>query len=48
VTAAEWFAGGQRIWYDPESARVLTNKEVAAIGDIAHRHGVGIPATANP
>jgi pimeloyl-ACP methyl ester carboxylesterase len=24
VTAAEWFAGGQRIPYDPESARVLT------------------------
>jgi pimeloyl-ACP methyl ester carboxylesterase len=23
VTAAEWFAGGQRIPYDPQSARVL-------------------------
>jgi pimeloyl-ACP methyl ester carboxylesterase len=23
VTAAGWFAGGQRIWYDPEAARVL-------------------------
>jgi pimeloyl-ACP methyl ester carboxylesterase len=30
VTAAEWFARGQRIWYDPESARVLTDKEAAA------------------
>ena len=30
VTAAEWFAGGQRIWYDPESARVLTEEEGAA------------------
>jgi pimeloyl-ACP methyl ester carboxylesterase len=30
VTAAEWFAGGQRIPYDPESARVLTEEEVAA------------------
>ena len=31
VTAAEWFNGGQRIPYDPESARVLTEKEAAAI-----------------
>ena len=30
VTAAEWFAGGQRIPYDPGSARVLTDKEAAA------------------
>jgi pimeloyl-ACP methyl ester carboxylesterase len=30
VTAAEWFAGGQRIWYDPESARVLTEEQAAA------------------
>jgi pimeloyl-ACP methyl ester carboxylesterase len=30
VTAAEWFAGGQRIPYDPESARVVTEEEVAA------------------
>jgi pimeloyl-ACP methyl ester carboxylesterase len=30
VTAEEWFAGGQRIPYDPESARVLTEKEAAA------------------
>jgi hypothetical protein len=29
-TAAEWFAGGQRIWYDPGSARVLTEEEAAA------------------
>jgi pimeloyl-ACP methyl ester carboxylesterase len=29
VTAAEWFAGGQRIWYDPISARVLTEEEGA-------------------
>jgi pimeloyl-ACP methyl ester carboxylesterase len=31
VTAAEWFAGGQRIGYDPESARVLTEEEAAAV-----------------
>ena len=30
VTAAEWFAGGQRIGYDPGSARVLTEEEAAA------------------
>jgi pimeloyl-ACP methyl ester carboxylesterase len=30
VTAAEWFAGGQRIPYDPQSARVLTEQEAAA------------------
>ena len=30
VTAAEWFAGGQRIPYDPGSARVLTEEEAAA------------------
>jgi pimeloyl-ACP methyl ester carboxylesterase len=30
VTAAEWFAGGRRIAYDPESARVLTEEEAAA------------------
>ena len=30
VTAAEWFAGGQRIWYDPGSAHVLTEEEAAA------------------
>ena len=30
VTAAEWFAGGRRIWYDPASARVLTGEEAAA------------------
>jgi pimeloyl-ACP methyl ester carboxylesterase len=31
VTAAEWFAGGQRIPYDPESARVLTEQQAAAV-----------------
>jgi pimeloyl-ACP methyl ester carboxylesterase len=31
VTAAEWFAGGQRIPYDPRSARVLTEEEAAAV-----------------
>src|SRR5215469_3354485 len=30
VTAAEWFAGGQRIAYDPESAHVLTREAAAA------------------
>src|SRR5215467_2691027 len=30
VTAAEWFAGGERIAYDPGSARVLTEEEAAA------------------
>jgi pimeloyl-ACP methyl ester carboxylesterase len=30
VTAAEWFAGGQRIPYDPASARVLTEGQAAA------------------
>ncbi len=30
VTAAEWFAGGRRIPYDPESARVLIEKQAAA------------------
>jgi pimeloyl-ACP methyl ester carboxylesterase len=29
VTAAQWFAGGQRIPYDPNSARVLTGQEAA-------------------
>src|SRR6516162_2104816 len=31
VTAAEWFAGGRRIPYDPESGRVLTEQAAAAI-----------------
>jgi pimeloyl-ACP methyl ester carboxylesterase len=31
VTAAEWFAGGQRIPYDPHSARVLSEQEAAVI-----------------
>ena len=30
VTAEQWFAGGQRIPYDPESGRVLTEMEAAA------------------
>jgi pimeloyl-ACP methyl ester carboxylesterase len=30
VTADEWFAGGQRIAYDPASAHVLTGAEAAA------------------
>ena len=30
MTAAEWFAGGQRIWYGPDSARVLTAEQAAA------------------
>jgi pimeloyl-ACP methyl ester carboxylesterase len=30
VTAAEWFADGQRIWYGPDSARVLTAGQAAA------------------
>ena len=30
VTAAEWFAGGQRIPYDPGSAQVLTEQEADA------------------
>ena len=29
VTAAEWFAGGQRVPYDPASARILTEQEAA-------------------
>jgi len=33
VTAAEWFAGGQRIPYNPGSARVLTEEEAAATPD---------------
>jgi pimeloyl-ACP methyl ester carboxylesterase len=32
VTAEEWFAGGQRIPYDPRSARVLAEGEPAATG----------------
>jgi hypothetical protein len=31
VTAAEWFAGGQRIWYDPAAARVLSEEQAAAV-----------------
>jgi pimeloyl-ACP methyl ester carboxylesterase len=32
VTAAEWFGSGQRIPYDPESARILTEEAVAIPG----------------
>ena len=35
VTAAEWFAGGQRIWYDPGSARVLTGSARVLTGEEA-------------
>ena len=31
ITAAEWFASGQRIWYHPEDARVLTAREPGAL-----------------
>jgi pimeloyl-ACP methyl ester carboxylesterase len=31
ITAAEWFAGGRRIWYHPERARVLTEQEPGAL-----------------
>src|SRR5260370_22550996 len=30
VTAAEWFARGRGVWYDQESARVLTGEQAAA------------------
>ena len=36
VTAADWFAGGQRIPYDPASARILTEAEVAATPGALH------------
>jgi pimeloyl-ACP methyl ester carboxylesterase len=29
VTAAEWFEGGHRLWYDPDSAQVLTGRAAA-------------------
>ena len=29
MSADDWFAGGERIWYDPESARVLTDEQAA-------------------
>jgi pimeloyl-ACP methyl ester carboxylesterase len=31
VPAAEWFGGGQRIWYDPASARVLIGQEAVSV-----------------
>src|SRR5260370_6199476 len=30
VNAGEWFACGGRVWYDPESARVVTGEQAAA------------------
>jgi pimeloyl-ACP methyl ester carboxylesterase len=36
VTAAEWFAGGQRVGYDPGSARILRKHETAAIPGALH------------
>src|ERR1700746_3667540 len=36
VTAAEWFAGGQQILYDPASARILTEAEAAATPGALH------------
>jgi pimeloyl-ACP methyl ester carboxylesterase len=34
VTAADWFAGGHRIPYDPVSARILTQQEAAVPGTL--------------
>jgi pimeloyl-ACP methyl ester carboxylesterase len=36
VTAAEWFAGGQRVGYDPGSARILSEHEAAATPGALH------------
>jgi pimeloyl-ACP methyl ester carboxylesterase len=36
VTAAEWFASGQRIAYDPGSARILSDQEAAATQGALH------------
>ena len=36
VTAAEWFAGGERIWYDPAASRVLTEQEAATVPGALH------------
>ncbi len=33
VTAAQWFAGGHRVPYDPDSARILTEEDVAGNSD---------------
>jgi pimeloyl-ACP methyl ester carboxylesterase len=44
VTAAEWFAGGQRIWYDPQSARILTGRDAAAVpGAFTERDAAAVP-----
>ena len=48
VTAAQWFAGGHRIPYDPDSARVLTEDEVAGNPDalrVFHRVTAATPDT---
>jgi pimeloyl-ACP methyl ester carboxylesterase len=47
VSAAEWFAEGQRIGYDPASARVLTEEEAAAMPG-ALRVFERVAATAQP
>ena len=41
VTAEEWFAGGRRIWYHPESARVLTGNEPGALQVFERTTGSG-------
>jgi pimeloyl-ACP methyl ester carboxylesterase len=44
VTAAEWFAGGQRIWYDPRSARVLTEQDAPAVpGALTEQDAPAVP-----
>ena len=48
VTAAEWFAGGQRIPYDPESARVLTEEEAAATPGILTFPGGHLTTSEHP
>jgi hypothetical protein len=45
VTAAEWFAGGQRIPYDSESGRVVTAGAAAMPGGL---RASMIPARALP
>jgi pimeloyl-ACP methyl ester carboxylesterase len=45
VTAAQWFAGGERVPYDPESAQVLTEQQAAAHPNALHvYHRVGAAA----
>jgi pimeloyl-ACP methyl ester carboxylesterase len=31
ITAAEWFASGKRIWYHPETARVLAEQQAGSV-----------------